>query len=661
MSWTHYLLQVNIYLVVFYGFYKLLLDKETYFKLNRIYLVSAGVLSLAIPFLRFEWFTRQTAVQPVYTGVDQITAFVTEAIVPETTDTLTLTDYLVMVYLLGVLLFFLRFAVQLFSVHQLLNKANTGKAFSFFKKKMIDNALPQHQVIHQHEEVHIRQLHTLDVLFFALMGIINWFNPIIYLYKNTVKSIHEYLADEEAVKFHGDKTTYSLLLLSSAFGVQPHSLTNSFFNQSLIKKRIYMLHKQRSRKTAILKYGLFLPLFAITLVMSSATIRNNDKLKQIADEMPLEKPLLLVKEAVNEAIIQTAQAALSSKGPVVVKELKITTATQTAGSKSTLGADWTDFYNFLKKNLGYPAAAQQANLQGNSQVKFSIQNGEIQGLGMVSKALGMGLDAEAMRAVLAYENFKSIPDGKYTLSIAFLLSGATSPILNQSPAPLNGYKVLDKITIVGYVKTVAVDPTNDIRVYEFTSLETQPSFPGGMRKFYDYLKEAIKYPQEAKEKNLQGRVFLSFIVEKDGSLNNIQVERKLGSGTDEEALRVLKESPKWTPGKKNGNPVRVKYNIPISFGMPASGMGNNNGSIILRNPTGGPIPLYIIDGERIDAAKFATIKPEDIESINVLKNESATTLYGPEGKNGVIQIITKAGKAKKVSENNKTAEPKKVN
>ncbi len=105
----------------------------------------------------------------------------------------------------------------------------------------------------------------------------------------------------------------------------------------------------------------------------------------------------------------------------------------------------------------------------------------------------------------------------------------------------------------------------DTKVYDFVSLEQQPTFPGGMDKFYAYLRKAVKYPAMAQENNIQGKVFLSFVVEKDGSLTDIKVERKLGGGTDEEAVRVLRASPKWIPGVQNSKKVRVKYNIPISF------------------------------------------------------------------------------------------------
>ncbi|WP_293742859.1 energy transducer TonB [uncultured Pedobacter sp.] len=109
---------------------------------------------------------------------------------------------------------------------------------------------------------------------------------------------------------------------------------------------------------------------------------------------------------------------------------------------------------------------------------------------------------------------------------------------------------------------VAVD---DNKVYDFVSIEKQPEFPGGISKFYGYLSKAIKYPPMAQENNVQGKVFLSFVVEKDGKLTDITVTRGLGSGTDEEAIRVLKASPRWNPGIQNGKPVRVKYNINVNF------------------------------------------------------------------------------------------------
>jgi periplasmic protein TonB len=99
----------------------------------------------------------------------------------------------------------------------------------------------------------------------------------------------------------------------------------------------------------------------------------------------------------------------------------------------------------------------------------------------------------------------------------------------------------------------------------FTAVEDNASFPGGIEKFYAYLGKSIHYPAVARENNVQGKVFLTFVVEKDGSLTDIKVLRGIGSGCDEEAVRVIKNSPKWKPGQQNGRVVRQQYTVPINF------------------------------------------------------------------------------------------------
>ena len=230
MSWAHYLLQVNIYLVVFFCFYKLLLDKETYFILNRVYLIASGILSLAIPFLRFEWVTTQPVAQQVYTGVDQLSVFVAKAaVINPIAEEFNWGNLIVAIYVIGILFFIFRFIYQLIQVQKMCYNVKKGTAFSFLNKKIIAEDVPEPATIDLHEEIHIKQKHTIDVLFFEFLAIFTWFNPIIYAYKYTVKNIHEFLADEAAAKFQGDKELYSLLLLSQAFGTRPSDLTNGFF------------------------------------------------------------------------------------------------------------------------------------------------------------------------------------------------------------------------------------------------------------------------------------------------------------------------------------------------------------------------------------------------------------------------------------------------
>ena len=99
----------------------------------------------------------------------------------------------------------------------------------------------------------------------------------------------------------------------------------------------------------------------------------------------------------------------------------------------------------------------------------------------------------------------------------------------------------------------------------FTIVEEMPEFPGGMQKLADYLAKNIKYPQMARESGIQGRVFVNFVIETDGSVSKVNGMRSLGGGCDEEAMRVVKAMPKWKPGKQRGKPVRVSYILPVNF------------------------------------------------------------------------------------------------
>jgi TonB family protein len=502
MNGAHYLLQVNIYLVVFYGFYRILLDKETYFTLNRIYLIAAGLFSLLIPFIHVDWFSAQPLSQNVSVRVSQL--YTIAGIGDQQTTGLNWGNAIALLYVSGVLIFLLQFLVQLFSLRKAMQRLPEGSAFSFFNRMFVHPQLPGQDVIQQHEHTHMRQMHSLDILFFELLGIVTWFNPVIYFYKHSIRNIHEYLADEEAVRFQGDKTQYSMLLLSKAFDVDMNMLTNNFSGKPMLKKRIAMLHKEKSARRGILKYGLFLPLFALTLLISSATIRKNETIRLAAEGIPLDRPLNVVEEET------------------------------------------------------FPAAQ--------------------------AKAL------------------------------------------------------------------------------DFVSVDTPPSFPGGIEKFYAFIGKNIKYPPQAVKKNVQGKVFLQFIVEEDGRLSNIKVDRSLSPEIDQEAKRVLELSPAWIPGTKDNQPVRVLYHIPVSFtlsGGSAAPSSKRKKVVILRKETtltpeaksGVTVritettakkPAYIVDGRQADAQMIQKLDPNNIERIDVIKSTAGQRYEGLSNKDGLVIIKTKS-------------------
>lgn len=108
-----------------------------------------------------------------------------------------------------------------------------------------------------------------------------------------------------------------------------------------------------------------------------------------------------------------------------------------------------------------------------------------------------------------------------------------------------------------------IEPAQETTI--FTVVEEAPSFPGGEEARIRFLKENIRYPEEAKQLGIQGKVYITFVVETDGSITDIKILRGIGAGCDEEAIRVIKQMPNWIPGKQRAHPVRVQFNLPISF------------------------------------------------------------------------------------------------
>lgn len=107
----------------------------------------------------------------------------------------------------------------------------------------------------------------------------------------------------------------------------------------------------------------------------------------------------------------------------------------------------------------------------------------------------------------------------------------------------------------------------DGEIFPYEQVETVPTYPKGIPAFYDYLVRSLKYPTEAKKNNVEGRVFVEFTIQKDGSVANVKAIRGIGSGCDEEAVRIVRGSPKWIPGKQRGQPVNQKMVLPINFAL----------------------------------------------------------------------------------------------
>jgi TonB family protein len=191
---------------------------------------------------------------------------------------------------------------------------------------------------------------------------------------------------------------------------------------------------------------------------------------------------------------------------------------------------------YLGSNINYPDQAKQEGIEGKVFVNFIVEKDGSVGETKVIRGIGGGCDEEAIRVVSQMPDW--IPGTQlgeavrvsYNLPINFKLEEK------------------DKDTI-------------------FNVVEVMPEFPGGNEALFSYLSKNIKYPENAKKEGINGRVFINFIIEKNGKVGEVKLLRGIGGGCDEEAMRVVSEMPNWKPGLQDGQPVRVSYNIPIKFAL----------------------------------------------------------------------------------------------
>jgi TonB family protein len=481
-----------------------------------------------------------------------------------------MSDLIVMLYLIGLTFFFLRFIFRLFMLKSKL-KEEKGSAFSFFNKLIVDKTLPDSDTIINHERVHIRELHSIDIILAEISSIINWFNPIIYLYKKEIMQIHEFIADEEAAKHMECKSQYAMLLFNNAMGINPNALTNNFFNNSILKRRIKMLNKTKSSKTGLWKYGLSAPLFTLMLIFSAASVaKQKTDLLTKAEEllMPLVSKEILVKDSVkNSKEITEIQSSVADEKPNSINS-----------NENSQENDFNTLRKHLQRNLRYPSSARENNIMGYAIVSFKVQSGKISNV-KITKGLQNDIDLEVLRSFDLFKESVEAKDDEYSMAVAFQLAGMESKLVPLPDFGKTGkIQLIKTVFVVGYGQEKNTDkevikspptppspPSPPKPVVDFGDVDNPPSFVGGMKAWGEYLKANLKYPDEARKNNVTGRVIVSFTILKSGDITDVRVLKGIGSGADEEAIRVLKESPKWTPGMIKGKPVNVAFTLPISF------------------------------------------------------------------------------------------------
>ncbi len=393
MNWANYLLQVNFYLILGFGFYWLLLRKETFYSANRYFLLANSLLAVLIPFWNIglieSWFVTEQISSAI--AVVPLEEFTVTPLMEKPTWSWNLLG--ASIYFLGFGFGLLRFSLSLFKLQQLLRIKNLrGQAFSIFGKVFIDKKLDDYRTIRLHEEVHSRQFHSIDVFWMELLGVICWFNPAVLWLRKEIKVIHEFIADEIAARHLGSAQKYAQVLVSSHFNADSNVLINNFYNNSILKTRIMKLAQQKSKSGASFKYTLALPLVGIMLIVATAC---SDKKSEITSKSYISPD--------KEDIFMSVEEAPEFPGGVA------------------------KMYEYLGSELVYPREAKENSIEGRVFVKFVVnKEGEV-GDFEILKGIGSGCEDEAIRVLKSMPSWNpGKQDGKpvnvyFTMPILFKL------------------------------------------------------------------------------------------------------------------------------------------------------------------------------------------------------------------------------------------------
>ena len=619
-----YLFKSSAVIFILYICYKLFLQRETFFNANRWYFLIGLIVASLLPLI----------VIPIYIeyipNATNGTFLVDSTIIPiEHRDTSF--DYLQVlnwVYVIGVIFFLGKFCIELISLLNLFKKHNHSKIdtynfiethndippFSFFNWIVYNpSKYSKEEVNHilNHEKVHAREFHSVDIILSQLACILFWFNPFIWLYKKELQQNLEFIADKKAQHYSECVKSYQLILLKSSIANHQFMLTNNFYN-SQIKKRIIMLHKSKSKKLNAWKYLLILPLLGLFLMsfntekvyveIKNPSEHNNaiyteaaNESNNYADHIEIEKKSDQLSEANSIKVTGQIKNSKSKAKPTTkttIKKLKnaIGDISITLINKNTTDAELDNIKESLKKQgLAVKIKGVKRNNKNEiTSIKIDVKSDNSNANYNISS------DKAIDTIKIVYdENKNSISIGNASAN-----QGENTFVFTTT----DGNHKLHKSDNESHVIVISEDDHNDNDVKYIIKTDDKK----GKRKTVKRSKTVIINSDEDKD--------VEVIIDEDKDNNSIVV-------VDD------KEKTFWVTNADNKEEKIIILND-----------DDKEDNIFI---SGEKDPLYIIDGKEATRDDISELKASFIESVKVLKGEKAIEKYGKKGKDGVIIITTK--------------------
>ena len=596
-----YDLKVAVLIAAFYFCYRLLMERETMHRLNRIVLLSSILLSLVLPLCvitlhkTIEVEQIQTAERPelVITDWGASTENAVQ-IAPEksrvdTIKNLLQPSFIFAIFLIGLLCRLIYIANSYRHLRRMIKNSEQHSLeddvtlavvdlpvapFSWMRTIVLNrnDYEERNPSIIAHERGHILLHHSWDIVFVEVLTALQWFNPVVWLLRRDLRTVHEYEADASVLSSGSDVGQYIQLLMLKATGTKACILANGI-NNSTIKKRIIMMLKHKSNRWQWLRLVYLLPIVGITIALNAETLT----------DYVYNEPQQPVKKG-------KANSTFKTNAKDAIKVFKSEEANQAKDEKPfQIDGRVGD------KNTGEPIVGAVIRIVGSTKGTVSDKDGRFK------LTVKRGDNVEA--AYVGYET---------------------------QTLPVRDYNEIGYHFCFDLVK----EGTNEEnKIYDV--VEQMPQYPGGKDKLTQYLAMSIRYPKEAEMAGMQGRVIGSFIVEKDGSLTGARIEKSVDKSLDTEALRIINEMPKWTPGMQDGEPVRVKCLVPITFRVSGTEVKDDGTSLDKKNVISEVHVMgkdykassfsedteFYVDDKLVDATILKTIDPKTIDHMDVLKKK----------------------------------------
>ena len=628
-----YSIKSAIVLTMLYLPYMLMLRRESFFRFNRMVLLGILLLSLVLPLCNIPWMSldHQPVVQAAQ--LQMLELGIPVHVLPEVQvsasplrggleGSFSLFHLLTFIYIIGMAALLLMRLWQIARLQFGLKQGvlwhndeqgvriycHSGDVAPFsWMRNIVINEKDYDEAgreIVLHEMGHIQGRHSWDVVLLTLVQMLQWWNPLCYVLGISLRDVHEYEADNFVLEQGVSAQGYQLLLIRKAVGSGGYPFANSF-NHSLTKKRITMMKKSKSNPWMKSKALYVIPVAALAL-SAFATPKFVAPIEETVTKLEGKgtenSANLQVLEQENEPVVQKDMAQSSTEN-VILEEAK----QQDTEERPLIVLNG--------KIFEIPKDAKNINLKRMHEEQLTkllnINVEDVESIAVLQKdeATKIWGDKGSNGAiVIATKKETKEPESQNV--VYNKQTGTNDPVLKELVKKLPGAKMDDEgnITVNGKsVTKIMVDGKEAFNIGDsiFNVPAVNAKYPGGEGELYKFLSMNIRYPKLCQSFGVQGRVIISFVVEKDGSITEIKklrgpgmelsevdvtsykeknpesteepkVGQDLGELLYEEGVRVLKAMPKWEPAKdKDGNIVRSRFNLPIMFRLSARQEGNS--------------------------------------------------------------------------------------